>query len=164
MVDVVRTGEPGIRSLRSGRRSIPGQYYHVITCTRDRRAIFADLDCGREVVRSLKRLEKERIARSLAFVVMPDHVHWLMQLGQRKSLSVCVASMKSFAARKINVKRSSQGSIWQKGYMDRAIRHEDQLVRIARYIVANPLRAGIVDNIGDYPLWDSVWMDDPGPA
>ncbi len=72
--------------------------------------------------------------------------------------------MKSFAAWKINANRSAQGPIWQKGYMDRAIRHEDKLVRVARYIVANPLRAGIVEHIGDYPLWDSLWMDDPGPG
>jgi REP element-mobilizing transposase RayT len=161
---VVRTGKPGARSLRFGRRSIRGQYYHVITCTADRRAFFADLNCGREVVQSIKRLENERITRSMAFVVMPDHVHWLMQLGQRKGLSACVASMKSFAARNINAKGFAQGPIWQKGYMDRAIRHEDQLVWVARYIVANPLRAGIVEHIGDYPLWDSVWMDDPGPG
>ena len=73
---------------------------------------------------------------------------------------MCVASMKSFAARKINAKGLEQGPIWQKGYMDRAIRREADLMRVARYIVANPLRAGIVEHIGDYPLWDSVWIDD----
>jgi len=115
-------------------------------------------------VRSLQRLERERIARSLAFVVMPDHVHWLMQLQRRKCLSVCVGSMKSFAARRITVKKLARSPIWQKGYMDRAIRCESDLVRVARYIVANPLRAEIVDDIGAYPLWDSVWLDDPAPG
>jgi len=28
----------------------------------------------------------------------------------------------------------------------------------ARYIVANPLRAGLVERLGDYPLWDAVWL------
>ena len=164
MDDAVRTKSPGVRSLRLGRRSIPGQYYHVITCTAERNAIFTDLRCGREVVGSLKRLESERIARSIAFVVMPDHLHWLMQLGQSKSLSVCVASMKSFAARRINSRGLAPGPIWQRGYMDRAIRREKDVIRVARYIVANPLRAGIVEHVGDYPLWDSIWMDDPGPG
>ena len=163
MEDAVRTGKAGCRSLRYGRHSIPGQYYHIITCTRERRCIFADLYSGREVVRSLRRLERVQIARSMAFVVMPDHVHWLMQLQQRKSLSVCVGSMKSFAARNINANTRAHRPIWQRGYMDRAIHREEDLVRVARYIVANPLRAGIVEHIGDYPLWDSIWMDDPGP-
>ena len=164
MDEVVRDRRPAARTLRFGRRSIPGQYYHVIACTAERRAIFASLNCGREVVRSLKRLESENIARSIAFVVMPDHMHWLMQLGQRKRLSACVATMKSFAARRINAKGLVRGPIWQKGYMDRAIRREEELMRVARYIVANPLRAGIVEQIGQYPLWDSVWLDDPAPC
>jgi len=29
---------------------------------------------------------------------------------------------------------------------------------IARYIVANPLRAGLVSRVGDYPLWDACWL------
>ena len=143
---------------------MPGQYYHIIACTAGRRRFFANLKYGREVVRTLKWLHDERIGRSLAFTVMPDHVHWLMQLSGTKSLSACVNIMKSFAARRIVADGLVVGPIWQRGYMDRAIRRERDLVRVARYIVANPLRAGIVENIGQYPLWDSVWMDDPGAA
>ena len=154
----------GYRSLRLGRCSIPGQYYHVIACTEGRRPIFENLQYGRNVVRSLKQLQDERVSRSLAFVVMPDHVHWLMQLSEAKSLSACVSSMKSFVTRRIMADGYEVGPIWQRGYMDRAIRREQDLIRVARYIVANPLRAGIVDDIGQYPLWDSVWMDDPGAA
>ena len=95
---------------------------------------------------------------------MPDHVHWLMQLSEAKSLSACVGTMKSYAARRIVAHGVQAGPIWQNGYMDRAIRREKDLIRVARYIVANPLRAGIVDDIGHYPLWDSVWMDNPGLA
>jgi hypothetical protein len=50
------------------------------------------------------------------------------------------------------------GNIWQRGFFDRAIRKDDDLLGIARYIVANPLRAGIVDSVGDYPLWDAMWL------
>jgi putative transposase len=48
--------------------------------------------------------------------------------------------------------------LWQKGYHDRAIRREEDLLAVARYIVANPLRAGLVKRVGDYPLWDAVWL------
>ena len=46
----------------------------------------------------------------------------------------------------------------QRGFHDRAIRKQDDLVAVARYIVANPLRAGIVDSIRNYPLWDAKWL------
>ena len=152
------TKNPGNRSLRGGRRSIAGQYYHIITCTVERRRVFTNFQCGREVVRALQRVQAEDIARSIAFVVMPDHLHWLMQLHDRKSLSGCVGSMKSFATRSMNAKNLRRGPVWQKGYMDRAIRREEDLLPVARYIIANPLRAGLVDHIGEYPLWDSIWM------
>jgi REP element-mobilizing transposase RayT len=163
MVSNASTRKPGHRSLRSGRRSITGQYYHIIACTAERRRVFANFHCGREVVRSIRRLQAEGMARSIAFVVMPDHLHWLMQLHDRQSLSVCVGSMKSFATRSMIAKNLRRGPVWQEGYMDRAIRREEDLLPVARYIVANPVRAGLVEHIGEYPLWDSVWMDDPAP-
>ena len=157
------TEKPGHRTLRDGRRSLTGQYYHIITCTAERRRVFANFHCGREVVRSIRRLQAEGIARSIAFVVMPDHLHWLMQLHDRKSLSVCVGSMKSFATRSMIAKNLRRGPVWQEGFMDRAIRREEDLLPVARYIVANPLRAGLVEHIGEYPLWDSIWLEDPAP-
>jgi hypothetical protein len=48
--------------------------------------------------------------------------------------------------------------VWQKGFYDHALREGEALQNVARYIVANPLRAGLVAHIGDYPLWDAVWL------
>ncbi|MFP3408382.1 transposase, partial [Pseudomonas sp. SIMBA_065] len=48
--------------------------------------------------------------------------------------------------------------IWQPGYQDHALRREERLVHVARYIVANPLRAGLVKSVRDYPHWDAVWL------
>ena len=44
------------------------------------------------------------------------------------------------------------------GYYDHAIRKEEDIKGLAHYIIANPLRAGLVTNINDYPHWDAVWM------
>ena len=41
--------------------------------------------------------------------------------------------------------------------IERALRRQDDLAAMARYIVANPLRAGLVDFLGDYPHWDCAW-------
>jgi hypothetical protein len=32
------------------------------------------------------------------------------------------------------------------------------LRHLARYIIANPIRAGLVERAGDYPLWDACWL------
>ncbi len=46
----------------------------------------------------------------------------------------------------------------KKGYFDRAPRYEEDVKAAARYIIANPLRAGLVARAGDYPLWDAIWL------
>ena len=103
-------------------------------------------------------MESVEHAITLAYVVMPDHLHWLFQLGTRASMSTVVGNAKSYSARLLIERRVIRSKIWQRGFYDRAIRREEDLVSIARYIVANPLRAGLVEQIGDYAHWDSVWM------
>jgi putative transposase len=84
---------------------------------------------------------------------MPDHLHWLMQLGPRRSVSQVVGTVKSLSARRLGC-----AALWQAGFHDHAMRREENLIGTARYIVANPLRAGLVERIGDYPHWDAVWL------
>jgi hypothetical protein len=40
------------------------------------------------------------------------------------------------------------------------VRQDEDLHKMARYIVANPLRANLVERIGNYALWDAVWLDE----
>lgn len=83
---------------------------------------------------------------------VPDHVHWLLEL-KAGELHAPVRRMKSVIARSLGC-----GVIWQRGFHDRAIRQEDDIVSIARYIVANPVRAGLVRRVGDYPFWNAAWL------
>jgi REP element-mobilizing transposase RayT len=71
---------------------------------------------------------------------------------------VCVNNVKANSARRINALKSRNERIWQKGFYDRALRSDEAVVAVARYIVANPLRAGIVESVGEYPFWDAVWV------
>ena len=48
--------------------------------------------------------------------------------------------------------------IWQRGFHDHALRAEEDIIDAARYIVANPLRAGLCQKIGDYPYWNAQWL------
>ena len=45
-----------------------------------------------------------------------------------------------------------------RGLHDHAVRSDEDFRALARYVVANPLRAGLVSQIGDYPLWDAAWL------
>lgn len=144
-------------NLRKGRVSESGRAYLVTTVTLARRPLFQDWRMGRLLVDELRLASSSGQADTLAYVIMPDHLHWLMVL-HHGSLSNTLRRIKSRSAIRINQQRNEPGAIWQKGYHDHALREEEDIHEAARYIVANPLRAGIVDRIGDYLLWDAIWL------
>ena len=150
---------PHGKNLRVGRRSIAGQAYLITASTWQRQLLFEDLFVGRMVVRAFAFQHQQGNVEGHAFVVMPDHFHWLITLADQRSLSDVMRAVKAWSSRAINEARGTKGEpVWQRGYHDRAMRREDDLLHAARYIVANPLRAGLVDGVGDYSLWDAEWL------
>ena len=143
--------------LRKGRVSQPFQVYHIRVATWNRRPIFNRIDVGRCVVQSLIQVQGQ--AETVCYCLMPDHLHWLLELQPSADLSVVVQKMKSLATKSV-FRRDFlvEGSLWQRGFFDHAVRRDENLLKVARYIVANPLRAGLVDSVGDYSLWDAVWL------
>ncbi|EKT4522694.1 transposase [Pseudomonas putida] len=148
---------PGSHRLRQGRVSIQGQIYLLTTTVQHRQPIFRDFHLARILVGELRKAQETGLARSLAWVVMPDHLHWLLEL-QHTSLDALMRRVKCRSAYLVNRSYQQQGGLWQKGYHDRALREEDNIRATARYIVANPLRAGLVSTIADYPHWDATWL------
>ncbi len=112
---------------------------------------------GRLLVQQFRDAQAQGLANSLAWVVMPDHVHWLVELGDC-DLEKLVLGVKSHTARNVNKSLGRSGQFWQRGFHDRAIRDEENLQSVARYIVANPIRAGLVRRVQDYPLRDAAWV------
>lgn len=145
--------------LTKGRYSENGRAYFITTVLAEReRRYFDDFYCARLVVDEMRRLHERSAVDSLAWVVMPDHVHWLFQLGEAETLSSLIKGFKARSAHRVNRHLMRQGALWQKAFYDHALRKEEDVRDVARYIIANPLRAGLVEHIGDYPLWDAVWL------
>jgi REP element-mobilizing transposase RayT len=143
--------------LRIGRYSESHRVYLLTTNTLGREPVFKDVFLGRLVVGQFRQAQDQGFANSLAWVVMPDHFHWLIEL-RKGSLSELMQRTKSLSAKAVNLRLNNIISLWQRGFHDRALRREDDLVFMARYVVANPLRAGLVKRLGDYPLWDAIWL------
>jgi REP element-mobilizing transposase RayT len=143
---------PHSKDLRLGRYSEAGRIYLVTTVTAGRKPVFAEFLAARGLIRQMREIGEHDLAETLAFVVMPDHLHWLMALGERRTLSSVVGTLKSLSARRVG------GLVWQPGFHDHAVRKEEELRGLARYIVMNPLRAGLVERVGDYSHWDAVWL------
>ena len=147
----------GYASLRKGRRSILNQVYLITAVTSAREPVFADWRLGRVLVHALRR--HQHVADTLCYVSMPDHMHWLMRLRTPIALAQVVGGVKGLSSRNIRRFTGKLGPVWQTGFHDRALRSEETLLPTARYILAAPLRAGLVKRLGDYPLWDAIWLE-----
>ncbi|RLU11223.1 transposase [Pseudomonas prosekii] len=143
--------------LRIGRFSEPGRIYLITAVVHQRQPFFADWRLGRLVVNQLREAQEDGWADFLTWVVMPDHVHCLLQLRDR-TLAEVMCRIKARSSRAVNLALRRQGRLWQKGYHDRAVRKEEDLKDLARYVILNPVRAGLVTRVHDYPLWDACWL------
>ncbi len=152
------TTHPGHSALRKGRTSIANGIYLLTTTTLERCKLFEDFAAGCAAARCFENTQLLGDAKMLAWVLMPDHVHWLLQLGERDELNVVVNRLKSASARHVNIACHTSGVVWAKAFHDHALRSDEDLRAVAHYVVANPLRAGLVTHIGDYPFWDAVWL------
>ena len=143
--------------LNRGRYSEPGREYLVTAVTDRRQALFESFDLARLLIQTFSENHEAEQAEWLAFVVMPDHFHALLRLSQAP-LPIVMRTVRGSSARRINKFLGQSGRVWQPGYHDRAVRSEEDRVALARYVVANPLRAGLVKRLADYPHWGAVWL------
>jgi putative transposase len=144
--------------LRKGRVEQGHGIYFITFVVDKREKIFSNFDTAKIFCQLLSDSENKNNCQWLTWVLMPDHFHGLLQLNHDSSMAVIIRQLKSKSAIKINNYLNQQGSLWQHAYFDHAIRKEEDLKSISRYIVANPLRANIVDNVGSYPFWNSCYL------
>lgn len=140
---------PGAAALRKGRHSQPNGLYFVTFTTADRIPWFQVFEFAVIMCRCLQDTECLLDAKSLCWVVMPDHVHLLLQLGEADPGRV-VSQLKARSALRLNFEIGRKGRFWTPSFHDHALRREENLKGVARYIVANPLRAGLVGRMGDF--------------
>jgi REP element-mobilizing transposase RayT len=146
----------GYHALRQGRVSLPGQLYLLTTVAAYRRPLFRDAELARTICRCLHGPRCWGDATLLCWVLMPDHWHGLVKLGPHDDLALVMSRFKSLTAKSVRCTRSTL--VWAPGYHDRALRCDENMRAAARYIVGNPLRAGLVANVLDYPYWDCCWI------
>jgi len=149
---------PGHRALRLGRVSIPNHVYLVTTATVSRQAVFQDFRAGCAAARCFEDRAILGDATMLAWVLMPDHAHWLIQLGEADALASVVTRLKSASSRLANRELARSGALWEPAYHDHCLRKEEDLREVARYVISNPLRASLVRRVADYPFWNAVWL------
>ena len=91
----------------------------------------------------------------VAACVMPNHVHAVFAPLHGHGLADILHSWKSFTSKEANKLLGTTGQFWEREYFDRLIRNAAELERTVRYVVENPVKAGLKD-------WRWVWVRDAG--
>lgn len=139
--------------LRTARVSAIGSAYHIRFSTKDRQQTLSCFYKAHSVAQAIGREHETGRTQCLCFCIMPDHVHWMLVL-KKGTIGKSVHNVK-----RLSGYLSGETIPWQSNYFDHCIRDPKNIRTTARYIVANPLRANLVNAIGDYPHWDAAWLD-----
>lgn len=146
----------GHAALRRGRVSLPNQVYLITFTTHRRKPVFAESCSAMAAARAMTAGCLWQRSRLLAWVLMPDHWHGLVQLGEHEALSALIQRLKANTAR--NLPAHIARPIWASGFHDHALRKDEELLAAARYLVMNPVRARLARTPREYSYWDAVWV------
>ena len=119
---------------------------------------FGDPALNREIIASLHWLRERRRLMVYAYCLMPDHLHLLVRLvDQRQPLGRVIGAFKSWTTRQ-SWQLEYDGQLWQPRFYDHIVRKSEAGERIVGYILANPVRKGLVEEASGYP-----WSGTPDP-
>ena len=133
------------------------QRYFATTCTAYRRPVFTQRWVVTEVTEQLRHNAALFQFALVAYCVMPDHLHALIEA--KSECADFEALMKRFKQTTgFAYKKQTQQQLWQPGYHERVLRDDEASEAVARYILENPVRAGLSTAVGEYPYaWSDVY-------
>ena len=134
-----------------------GYRYFLTICTEQRVSVFVTREAVDIVLVQLLQSSQDKRMAVIAYCFMPDHLHLLVEGTDPESRFLeFVRIFKQRSA--FHWKKAYGLELWQRGYFERVLRNHESTVDVARYVLANPLRAGMVESVEDYPFLGSMTM------
>jgi putative transposase len=138
---------------RQWRIEFPGALYHVLSRGNGGQDIFLSNDDRHFFFHLLGALSDRFNIEIYAYVLMDNHYHLLLKTIDA-NLSKAMHWFGTTYARKFNLNHQAGGHLFQGRFKSIVVENDAYLVRLSCYIHRNPLRAGIVERLADFP-WSS---------
>ena len=133
-----------------------GPYAYFLTfCVFERRPVFVTPGHVEAVLTQILRAAAEEAFAVIAYCFMPDHLHLLVR-GET-DVSNCrrfIALAKQLSG--YHFQRAFGARLWQRYGYERTLRSDEATLPVVRYIIENPVRAGIVTCPSEYPFLGST--------
>ncbi len=126
----------------------PEETFFVTLCAQNRQTNhFCKAGVGENLLNSVRHYHVIRKWFCSIVVLMPDHVHLIVNVALGGDLAKTVGSWKRWTTKKFGVR-------WEKNFFDHRLRHNESAEGTWRYIEGNPVRAGLVERPEEWPwLW-----------
>jgi putative transposase len=129
--------------------------YFLTICTLSRTRVFVDDQPVSLVVAHLSRTADDYGFSVIAYCLMPDHIHALIE--GRHPAADFREFVRIFKQRSsFEWKREWGKPLWQRSYFEHVLRDDEDTIGVAKYILENPVRAGLVERPEDYPYLGSL--------
>lgn len=133
---------------------IPNAIVFITGVTRDRIPYFEPVDNVEMLFDTMRCVQDLHPFRLLAYVVLPDHFHWLMRVDEGSgNFSIALHSIKRNYT--LNFKKThgiiTPLTLWQDRFWDHVIRDDHDLNKHFNYIHWNPIKHGYVQEPGNWP-------------
>jgi putative transposase len=129
--------------------------YFVTCCTYRRRPHLANNHVNEAFVKfSNSALNDFGIAVG-RYVILPDHLHFFVGLPDNLKLGDWIGTLKRVLTRSLE-RSGSSDPIWQRGFFDHVLRSNESYAEKWSYVRENPVRAGLVENVDDWPFYGEI--------
>jgi putative transposase len=129
--------------------------FFVTTCSFGRRAVLANAAIHHSFIEFAKAGESHG-AYVGAYVLMPDHLHLFVTLGEERTLSSWMKSLKNALSRRMRA-NGIPAPHWQKGFFDHLLRSDESYEQKWQYVRDNPVRAGLAQSWKNWPYRGEIW-------
>jgi len=133
---------------RKARLDAPGVLQHVIARGIERRPIFSCDEDYEFLLKRLGHLLEEADIECFAWVLIPNHFHLLLRTGS-VSLATFMRRLLTAYGVRYNRRYARSGHLFQNRYKSIVCEADPYLMELVRYIHLNPIRAGLVKNMGE---------------
>jgi putative transposase len=131
-----------------------GFIYHAINRGNNRADVFGQPGDHEAFLQALERTRERFPFRLFGYCLMTNHFHLLLKPDPGQSISRILQSITVAHTWRYHQSHHSVGHVWQGRFKSPVIQDDAHLLIVLRYIEANPLRAGLVDDLERYP-WSS---------
>ncbi len=150
---------------RIPRGQMPGLAYHVLNRGNGRATIFHKDADYRAFCDLLYAAQKKLPVGLLGFCVMPNHFHLVLQPQPPSALSAMMQWWLTSHVRRYHRHYHGSGHVWQGRFKSFPIQQDHHLLTVLRYVLLNPVRAGLATRAEQWP-WTSLnpaYPPDPWP-